>query len=38
MFVKALCCSAMLFMALGLLGVRLRRVRGRRRASSRRPG
>jgi hypothetical protein len=37
MFAKALCCSALLFTALGLLGVRLRRVRGRRRASSRRP-
>jgi hypothetical protein len=37
MFIKALCCSAMLFTALGLLGVRLRRVRGRCRVSSRRP-
>jgi hypothetical protein len=26
---KALCCSAMLFVAVGLIGVRLRRVRGR---------
>jgi hypothetical protein len=29
MFLKALCCSALLFVAIGLLGLRLRRVRGR---------
>jgi hypothetical protein len=34
MFIKALCCSAMLFIAIGLLGVRLRRSRGRRGSSS----
>jgi hypothetical protein len=34
MFIKALCCSALLFIAVGLLGVRLRRVRGHRRSSS----
>jgi hypothetical protein len=36
MFVKAFCCSALLFVALGLIGVRLRRVRGRQRGFSRR--
>jgi len=35
MFAKAFCCSVLLFLALGLVGVRLRRVRGRQRGSSR---
>jgi len=35
MFIKAFCCSVLLFVALGLLGVRLRRFRGRQRRSSR---
>jgi hypothetical protein len=35
MFVKAFCCATTLFGLLGLLGVRLRRVRGRQRSSSR---
>jgi len=34
MIVKAFCCMASLFVVLGLLGVRLRRVRGRQRSSS----
>jgi hypothetical protein len=29
MFFKAFCCSAALFLALGLLGIRIRRARGR---------
>lgn len=36
MFIKTLCCSALLFVAIGLIGVRLRRVRGRQRDFSRR--
>jgi hypothetical protein len=36
MIVKAFCCSVLLFAALGLLGVRLRRSRGRQRSSFRR--
>jgi len=36
MFIKAFCCSVLLFVALGLVGVRLRRVRGRQRTFSRR--
>jgi hypothetical protein len=36
MFIKAFCCSALLFVALGLVGVRLRRVRGRQRSFLRR--
>jgi hypothetical protein len=36
MLVKAFCCSVLLFVALGLVGVRLRRVRGRQRGVSRR--
>jgi len=36
MFIKAFCCSALLFVALGLVGVRLRRVRGCQRSFLRR--
>jgi hypothetical protein len=36
MFIKAFCCAMSLFALLGLLGVLLRRVRGRQRSSSRR--
>jgi hypothetical protein len=34
MVVKAFCCSVLLFVALGLVGVRLRRARGRERGLS----
>jgi hypothetical protein len=36
MFIKAFCCAMSLFAVLGLLGVRLRRVRSRGRSLSRR--